>query len=87
MVIHAGDFGFYDTGSYGRLSARELRLQVEQAFSVLARIPGDTVDIGRGIKAPRWYRGMTHVNLPDAHIGYAVMDIDEAGTKFQTFVQ
>ena len=87
MVIHAGDFGFYDAGSYGRLSARELRLQVEQAFSVLARIPEDTVDIGRGIKAPRWYRGMTHVNLPDAHIGYAVMDIDEAGTKFQTFVQ
>ena len=27
-VIHAGDFGFYDDGSYGRLSARELRLQV-----------------------------------------------------------
>ena len=85
-VIHAGDFGFYDDGSYGRLSARELRLQVEQAFSVLARIPGDTVDIGRGIKAPRWYRGMTHVNLPDAHVGYAVMDIDEAGRKLQTFI-
>jgi predicted phosphodiesterase len=60
---------------------------VEQAFSVLARIPEDTVDIGGGIKAPRWYRGMTHVNLPDAHVGYAVMDIDEAGTKLQTFVQ
>ncbi len=28
VVIHAGDFGFYDDGSYGRLSARELRLQV-----------------------------------------------------------
>ena len=27
-VIHPGDFGFYDDGSYGRLSARELRLQV-----------------------------------------------------------
>jgi len=60
---------------------------VVQAFSVLGRIPEDTVDIGRGIKAPQWYRGMTHVNLPDAHIGYAVMDIDEAGTKLQTFVQ
>jgi len=86
-VIHAGDFGFYDDGSYGRLSARELRLQVVHSDSVLARIPEDTVDIGRGIKAPRWYRGMTHVNLPDAHIGYAVMDIDEAGTKLQTFAQ
>jgi hypothetical protein len=60
---------------------------VVQAFTTLGRIPKDTVDIGRGIKAPRWYRGMTHVNLPDAHIGYAVMDIDEAGTKLQTFVQ
>jgi predicted phosphodiesterase len=27
-VIHAGDFGFYDDGSYKRLSNRELRLQV-----------------------------------------------------------
>lgn len=25
-VIHAGDFGFYDDGSYERLSERELRL-------------------------------------------------------------
>ena len=23
--------------------------------------------MGRGVKAPRWYRSMTHVNLPDAH--------------------
>jgi len=29
---------------------------------------------------------MTHVNLPDVHVGYAVMDIDEAGTKLQTFI-
>lgn len=27
-VIHAGDFGFYDTESYERLSERELRLQI-----------------------------------------------------------
>lgn len=27
-VIHAGDFGFYDDGSYERLSDRELRLQI-----------------------------------------------------------
>ncbi len=27
-VIHAGDFGFHDDGSYERLSDRELRLQV-----------------------------------------------------------
>ena len=29
-VIHAGDFGFYDEGSYERLSNRELRLQTGQ---------------------------------------------------------
>jgi hypothetical protein len=27
-VIHAGDFGFYDEGSYERLSERELRLHI-----------------------------------------------------------
>jgi len=30
---------------------------------------------------------MTHVNLPDAHVGYAVLDIDEAGSKLQTFAR
>ena len=58
---------------------------VERAFPILGRIPGDTVDISRGIKVPRSSRGVTHVNLPDARVGYAVMDIDEAGTKLQTF--
>ena len=27
-VIHVGDFGFYDDGSFERLSAREFRLQI-----------------------------------------------------------
>ena len=30
---------------------------------------------------PRWYRGMTHINLPDAHVGYAVMEIGRDGAK------
>lgn len=30
-VIHAGDFGFYDNGSFERLSDRELRLHVVHA--------------------------------------------------------
>lgn len=33
---------------------------------------------------PRWYRGMTHINLPDADVGYAVMDIGKDGTKIRT---
>jgi len=30
-VIHAGDFGFFDDGSFERLSDRELRLHVAQS--------------------------------------------------------
>jgi predicted phosphodiesterase len=33
---------------------------------------------------PRWFRGMTHVNLPDAHVGHAVLDVGETGWKLQT---
>jgi len=33
------------------------------------------------------YRQMTHVNLPDAHVGCAVLDIDEAVSKLQTFIR
>lgn len=58
-----------------------------EAFNLIGRVPEDSIDLGRGIKAPRWYRRMTHVNLPDAHVGYAVLDIDEAGSKLQTFVR
>ncbi len=178
-VIHAGDFGFYDDGSYQRLSERELRLQVkhsdlietvegqddqpatrifvshvspgkepfvelvaarsradftisghmgapacmvwnpfavssvevatrrlrngleevrktclgksptearwaEEAFALIGRLPEDTVYIGRRTRAPRWYRGMTHINLPDAHVGYAVMDLTKAGAAIRT---
>jgi predicted phosphodiesterase len=59
----------------------------DQVFAFVGRIPKDTIEIGRGVKAPRWYRQMTHVNLPDAHVGYAVMDVDEEGAKLQTFLR
>ena len=58
-----------------------------KSFELIGRVPEDTIDIGRGVKAPRWYRQMTHINLPDAHIGYAIMDIVEAGERLQTFVR
>lgn len=61
--------------------------EAEQALSFIGHIPEDMITIGRGIKAPRWYREMTHINLPDAHIGYAVMDIDGSKIKIQTFVR
>ncbi|MFA5786282.1 MAG: metallophosphoesterase [Actinomycetota bacterium] len=59
----------------------------DQVFAFVGRIPKDTIEIGRGVKAPRWYRQMTHVNLPDAHVGYAVMDVDEESAKLQTFLR
>jgi predicted phosphodiesterase len=58
-----------------------------KSFELIGRVPEDTIDIGRGVKAPRWYRQMTHINLPDAHIGYAIMDIVETGARLQTFVR
>lgn len=58
----------------------------EQALSLIGRISEDTVHIGRGRKAPRWYRGMTHINLPDAHVGYAVVEVQGTHTTIQTMV-
>ena len=59
----------------------------ENALSSVEQIPQETIAMGRGIKAHRWYREMTHINLPDAHIGYAVMDIDGDKIKIQNFVR
>jgi hypothetical protein len=33
------------------------------------------------------YRQMTHVNLPDAHVGHAVLDIGEAVSRLKTFIR
>ena len=60
---------------------------VYQAFDFLGRLPEETVDIGHGVRVPRWYRGMTRVNLPDTHVGYAVMDVDETGVALQTVIR
>lgn len=68
-------------------AGRSDKAQVDQAIDFLGRLPEETVHIGRGKKAPRWYRGMTHVNLPDAHVGYAVMDVDQTDVKLQTAVR
>jgi len=60
--------------------------QAEDDFSFIARLLEETIHVGRGAKAPRWYREMTHVNLPHAHAGYAVLDITDGRTSLQTFV-
>jgi predicted phosphodiesterase len=54
----------------------------KEVFDLIGRIPKETVHIGRGTKAPRWYLGMTHINLPDAHVGYAVLDVERATRQY-----
>jgi predicted phosphodiesterase len=58
---------------------------VDRISALIAKIPGDT--FGEGAKTPYWYKGMTHVNLPDAHVGHAVLDVDETGSGLQTFIR
>jgi predicted phosphodiesterase len=60
--------------------------EIEDALSFIARLPEETIHVGRGAKAPRWYREMTHVNLPHAHTGHAVLDIADGRASLQTFV-
>lgn len=67
--------------------AQSMSPWAEQAIASIEQIPQETITMGRGIKAPRWYREMTHINLPDAHIGYAVMDIDGDKIRIQSFVR
>jgi len=59
----------------------------QQAFAFIGRIPIETVHIGRGTKAPWWYRGMTHINLPEAHVGFAVLDVENERRAIQTHVR
>jgi hypothetical protein len=56
-----------------------------RALDFIGRFPEPTIDLGGSIIAPRWYRRMTHINLPDAHVGYAVLDIQETAVELQTF--
>jgi len=59
---------------------------VARMLSFIGQLPEETIHIGRGAKAPRWYRDMTHINLPHAHIGHAVLDIADGQASLQTFV-
>ncbi len=57
---------------------------VKEAFALIARLPEGAAHAGRRTRAPRWYRGMTHINLPDAHVGYAVLDTEGDRTATKT---
>ena len=57
---------------------------VTQVFNLIERIPEEEVRLGRGAKVPRWYSRKTHINLPDANVGYAVLDLTEEGPAVRT---
>ncbi len=52
----------------------------DEAFGRIATVPTDSI---RG--EPRWYRGMTHINLPDAEVGYALMDLHAEAVALQCY--
>ena len=58
---------------------------VSDAFSSIDSHTDELVSISRESKGPRWYRNMTHINLPDAHAGYAILDIVDGQGKIETF--
>jgi len=59
---------------------------VNESLDFIGQLPEDTVQMGRGVEAPRWYRSMTHVNLPDAHVGYAILDVVGKAASIQSRV-
>ncbi len=71
--------------THGKLGIiNQLAAEVEQAFSVIDRIPETEAHLGRGVKVPRWFCKLTHVNLPDADVGYAVMNLTNEGAAIRT---
>ena len=61
-----------------RESAKQLRV-------CLRRCQEDVVSLGRGLKAPRWYREMFYINLPDWHAGYAVLTVEGGSVRIDTY--
>ena len=61
--------------------------RIEDALSLIGNLPDDTVFMGRRGKVPRWYRAMTHVNLPDAHVGFGVLEITEGRRAIETYAR
>lgn len=50
-------------------------------------VTSDLTPIGRGQQAPRWYRDMLCINLPDAEDGYAVLTEEGGGLDLETCVR
>ena len=77
--------GFDDVRKTCLEDPRSATAEVERSLNLLSQLPEERIYLGRKTRAPRWYRDMTHVNLPDAHCGYAVIDIADGRMKIQAF--
>lgn len=56
------------------------REAIDQSFDLIGRHLSQEIHERARKTEPRWYRGMTHINLPDAHVGFAVLEIDDSGS-------
>jgi len=59
---------------------------VAEMLRIVADRPNERTEADEHTREPRWYRSMTHVNLPDADTGYAVMDVDGDNAHLQCFL-
>lgn len=59
--------------------------EVEEAFDLIETLSDDKVHIGREGSGHRWYKETMHINLPDAPVGFAVMDVDSDDVTIQCF--
>lgn len=57
---------------------------VAEALRIIANRASELTEENK--REPWWYKGMTHVNLPDADTGYAIMDIDGESACLQCFL-
>jgi len=57
---------------------------VAEALALIGGVLEDPEAPGRGADGPSWYRRMTHVNLPDARVGHAILDVEDTGWKLRT---
>jgi predicted phosphodiesterase len=53
--------------------------RIEAGLAQIAQLPDEEVRAGRGAMVPWWYMHTTHVNLPDAENGHAVITASEDG--------
>lgn len=53
--------------------------RIEAGLEQITRLPDERVRAGRGVMVPWWYMNMTHVNLPDADTGHALLTAYEDG--------